>query len=52
MEEPVQKALAESAKLDLSEAPQREVERVAKQDEIERIKLEKARLVNKPKFRP
>lgn len=52
LEEPVRQALAEAAKLDLSEAPQREIERVAKQDEVERTKLEKARLANKPKFRP
>ena len=52
LEQPVQIAIEEAASLDLSEAPQRELERKAKQVESERAKLEKARLANKPKFRP
>jgi hypothetical protein len=50
-------ALAESAMtdaklLDAQEAPQREAARIAGEKETERAKLEKSRLVNKPKFRP
>lgn len=52
LEAPVQAAILESARLDDKEAPQREADRVAKDDETERARLEKARLVNKPKFRP
>jgi hypothetical protein len=42
----------EAVKLDLEDAPQREAARVAKEDETERVRLEKARLANKAKFRP
>jgi hypothetical protein len=45
-------AIIEASRLDDSEAPQREADRVSKENESARVKLEKARLVNKPKFRP
>jgi hypothetical protein len=45
-------ATIEAVKLDLEDAPQREAARVAKEDETERVRLEKARLANKAKFRP
>jgi hypothetical protein len=45
-------ANAEAARLDEKEAPQREAERVARASDTEQARLEKARLVNKPKFRP
>ena len=52
LEAPVQSAILEAARLDDQEAPQKEADRIAKQDETERARLEKARLVNKAKFRP
>jgi hypothetical protein len=52
LREPARSAMLEAARLDAKEAPQREAERIATEDATERIKLEKARLVNKPKFRP
>jgi hypothetical protein len=52
LEEPAEAAIVEAARLDEAEAPQREAQRVANDNETERAKLEKARLVNKPKFRP
>ncbi len=48
----VQAATLEASRLDDKEAPQRELDRAAKADETERVKLEKARTANKPKFRP
>jgi hypothetical protein len=42
----------EAERLDYKEAPQREANRKALDDESERAKLQKARVVNKPKFRP
>ena len=48
----VQAALVEARRLDDKEAPQREAARVADEAQVERTRLEKARLVNKPKFRP
>ena len=48
---PAQAATLEAVRLDDSEAPQREAQRVATEEASERTKLEKARLVNKPKFR-
>jgi hypothetical protein len=45
-------ATIEAVKLDLEDAPQREAARVAKEDETERVRLEKARLANKANFRP
>ena len=52
LEAPVEAALLEAMRLDEQEAPQREAERLASAEEKERAKLEKARLENKPKFRP
>ena len=45
-------ATVEAARLDTEEAPQREVDRLKSQDEANRVKQEKARLVNKAAFRP
>jgi hypothetical protein len=45
-------AIAEAIRLDEQEAPQREIERQQKQDAEDRAALEKARLGNKPNFRP
>jgi hypothetical protein len=45
-------AIAEAIRLDEQEAPQREIERQKKQDEENRAEQEKARVVNKPSFRP
>jgi hypothetical protein len=45
-------SMAEAKRLDDQEAPQREAARVAGEKETERAKLEKSRLMNKPKFRP
>jgi hypothetical protein len=42
----------EAVRLDDEEAPRRDAERLAQEDEAERARLEKARIVNKPKFRP
>jgi hypothetical protein len=47
-----QAAMLEAKRLDAQEAPQREAARVASEQEAARDKLEKARLVNKPRFRP
>jgi hypothetical protein len=52
LEAPVQRSILEAKRLDDQEAPQRDAERVAKDLETEQVKLDKARLVNKPKFRP
>lgn len=51
LETPAQAAIIEAALLDNKEAPQREAERTAREEETERAKLEKARLANKAKFR-
>jgi hypothetical protein len=45
-------AIIEATRLDLQEAPQREAERLKKQAEDDRAMEGKARLANKPKFRP
>jgi hypothetical protein len=45
-------ATAEASRLDTAEAPQREVDRLKSQDEANRVRQEKARLVNKVAFRP
>jgi hypothetical protein len=45
-------AVAEAIRLDEQEAPQREIERQKKQDDENRAAQEKARLANKPNFRP
>jgi hypothetical protein len=52
LEAPAQAAIIEAARLDDKEAPQREAERIAREEEKERANLERSRLVNKPKFRP
>jgi len=45
-------AVIEAVRLDAQEAPQREIELQKKQDEGNRLQQEKARLANKPGFRP
>ncbi len=45
-------AVIEAVRLDEREAPQREIESQRKQDEENRAQQEKARLANKPSFRP
>lgn len=52
LEAPVQAATLEAKRLDDQEAPERDAARIASQEEAAKAKLEKARLVNKPKFRP
>ena len=47
-----QGAITEAKRLDDQEAPQREAARIASEKEIQQAKLDKSRLVNKPKFRP
>lgn len=45
-------AATEAARLDVQEAPQREIEKQKQRAEAERVALEKARSTNKPSFRP
>ena len=52
LEAPAQAAILEAKRLDNLEAPQREAARLAGEDEVAKAALAKARLVNKPKFRP
>jgi hypothetical protein len=52
MEALAQSATVEAARLDRAEAPQRELERVNKRAEDGRAASEKARLANKPLFKP
>lgn len=52
LEAPVETAIQEAKRLDIREAPQRDAERAVREEEAERVKLDKARLLNKPKFRP
>jgi hypothetical protein len=47
-----QTAIAEALRLDEQEAPQRQIELQKKLDEVTRAAQEKARLANKPNFRP
>lgn len=47
-----QAASVEAARLDDQEAPQREAARLASEEEAAASRLDKARLANKPKFRP
>lgn len=47
-----QTAIAEADRLDQQEAPQRNVARLKKEADEERAKQDKARLANKPNFRP
>jgi hypothetical protein len=52
LEGPVQAAILEAKRLDDQEAPQRDAARIAAEEQATRAQLEKARLVNKPNFRP
>ena len=52
LEAPAQAAILEAKRLDDQEAPQRDAARIASEAEAATAKLEKARLANKPKFRP
>ena len=52
LEAPARAAIREASRLDDQEAPQREAARIATEEESARARLQKARLVNKPKFRP
>jgi hypothetical protein len=52
LEAPAQAATLEAKRLDDQEAPQRDAARLASEEGAAKAKLEKARLVNKPKFRP
>ena len=45
-------AITEAIQIERQEAPQREIERQKRQDEETRVARAKARLVNKPTFRP
>jgi hypothetical protein len=47
-----QAAIVESVRLEAQEAPQREIEKQKKREDDDRLALEKARLANKPNFRP
>ena len=47
-----QAAIVEAVRLDVQEAPQREIEKQNKREEEERLVLDKARSVNRPNFRP
>lgn len=47
-----QAAVQEATRLDIQEAPQRDAARQASEQESARAKLEKSRLLNKPRFRP
>ena len=48
---PAQAAILQAKHLDEADAPQREAQRIATEGETERVKLEKARLLNKRKFK-
>jgi hypothetical protein len=52
LEASAEAATIEAVRLDLQDAPEREAARVAKEDETERARLDKARLANKAKFKP
>jgi hypothetical protein len=52
LDSPAQAAILEAERLDDQEAPQRDAARLASEQEAARDKLEKARLENKPRFRP
>lgn len=52
LEGPVQAATLEAKRLDDLEAPQRDAARIVTEQNAKAASLEKARLVNKPKFRP
>lgn len=52
LQAPAQAAITEAKRLNDLEAPQRAAERIADEKETELVKLERSRLLNKPKFRP
>lgn len=52
LDAPARAAVIEAVRLDAQEAPQREIELQKKQEEEHRVQQEKARLANKPSFRP
>jgi hypothetical protein len=52
LDAPARAAIVEAGRLDDKEAPAREAQRVADDDETRRAMLEKARLANKEKFKP
>lgn len=52
LEAPAEAANLEAKRLDDLEAPQRDAARIASEEEASKTKLENARLLNKPKFRP
>jgi hypothetical protein len=52
LEAPAQAAALEAKRLDDQEAPQRDAARAATEAQEAQAKLDKARLLNKPKFRP
>jgi len=52
LEGPAEAAILEATRLDDQEAPQRDAARIADEGEAAKAKLERARLVNRPKFRP
>jgi hypothetical protein len=52
LEAAAQAAILDAKRLDDQEAPQREAARIASEEETAKAKLDKARLVNKPKFQP
>lgn len=52
LESPARAAIVEATRLDDQEAPAREAARLAGAEQEAKTKLDKVRLVNKPKFRP
>lgn len=52
LEAPAQANILEAQRLDDQEAPRRDAERIVREKQAEQDKLEKARLLNKPRFRP
>lgn len=52
LEASAQASILEARRLDEKEAPQRDAARLASEEQTAKTKLEKARLKNKPKFRP
>ena len=51
LEEPARAAGAEAKRLDDKEAPQRDAARIVSEEQAARLKLEQARILNKPRFR-
>jgi hypothetical protein len=51
LEEPARAAVAEAKRLDDKEAPQRDAARIVSEEQAAKLKLEKARILNKPNFR-